>query len=388
MKKLRSTGEAEVVFTSEAERERRYSALRDRMERAGLDALVIYGRGDERVRGRVFYVSDIWQAHGEAFVVLPFGGEPVFVNDRLAGLDEAEMTTWITDLRTQEGPGFGVGEVLRSLDLEESAIGIVGLADRLPVAYLEQMRAMIPGAHLGDATELFEEVRQVKSSEELGNLRETSVLLKRCFAAVEAELRPGITERHLMAQAVRLARELGCLETLAYLATTPFHSFTWGTERTFEPGQTVIVWLECAGPSGYWLELNRCFSIGPPPREAIRIWELQLKAFEAVLKALKPGVPANTVVDVTESVYSDHGHASGGVYVMHGIGTDSNEGMWVPGNDRDLKEGEVVSVHPYVEIADPREAAAAKYIVVTDNVLVTSARGEQLTYAIPKWIEI
>ena len=60
--------------TSSPERERRYAALREAMSGAGLDALVIYARGDEFVRGRVQYVSDIFTWAGWAIVVLPAEG--------------------------------------------------------------------------------------------------------------------------------------------------------------------------------------------------------------------------------------------------------------------------------------------------------------------------
>lgn len=47
-----------TYLTSPAERARRHAVMRDAMGRAGIDALVIWSRGDEFLRGRVQYVSD------------------------------------------------------------------------------------------------------------------------------------------------------------------------------------------------------------------------------------------------------------------------------------------------------------------------------------------
>ncbi|WP_157744447.1 M24 family metallopeptidase [Micromonospora viridifaciens] len=44
-------------ITPEGERQRRYRALREAMADNGLDAMLVCGRGDEVLRGRIQYVS-------------------------------------------------------------------------------------------------------------------------------------------------------------------------------------------------------------------------------------------------------------------------------------------------------------------------------------------
>ena len=68
-------------ISSGDERERRYLALREAMEAAGVDVLVVCSRGDEFMRGRVQYVSDIFQWAGWGMVVLPLKGEPTFISE-------------------------------------------------------------------------------------------------------------------------------------------------------------------------------------------------------------------------------------------------------------------------------------------------------------------
>lgn len=204
-------------ITSEAERARRYSALRAAMEQQGIDALVISSRGDEFVRGRVQYVSDIFQWAGWGFVVLPMAGDAVFIVDPLQGTGYATMGGWLDDYRTTQDPGAEVGRILGDLGMSAGTIGIVGLADITAVAHHEQLKSALPGASLRDATDLFDDVRAIKSDEEVENIRETGRILRTVFQALEAEIRPGVREVDVLAQAHRLARQLGCVEGIALM---------------------------------------------------------------------------------------------------------------------------------------------------------------------------
>ena len=92
-------------LSSAAERARRYETLRAAMGEAGLDALVIAGRGNEFLRGRLQYASDIFQWAGYGYVVLPASGDAAYVGDPLWGLGRATAAGWIDDLRLSLTPG-------------------------------------------------------------------------------------------------------------------------------------------------------------------------------------------------------------------------------------------------------------------------------------------
>ena len=133
-------------ITSDAERERRYQALRAVMNEQGMDALVICSRGDEFVRGRVQYVSDIFQWAGRGFVVLPANGDAVFVVDPLWGLGYAMQSGWLNDYRVPTNAGLEIGGILSDLGVASGRIGVVGLADITSVADFEEMKSATPDA--------------------------------------------------------------------------------------------------------------------------------------------------------------------------------------------------------------------------------------------------
>src|SRR5438034_965411 len=186
-------------LSTETERRRRHAVLRKAMAREGYDALVICGRGDEFVRGRVQYVSDIFQWAGWGFVVLPFNGNPSYVGDPLWGLSRAEAVGWITDLRLTSSPGDEVAAVLSDRGSSNGRIGLVGAGDAGSWQHIGALREAVPQASFDDATDLFEAIRGVKSDEEIQGLRETSTILRNVFGALAAEIRPGVPERDILA---------------------------------------------------------------------------------------------------------------------------------------------------------------------------------------------
>jgi Xaa-Pro aminopeptidase len=150
-----------------------------------------------------------------------------------------------------------------------------------------------------------------------------------------------------------------------------------------------MVWIETPGPTGYWLELRRCYSFGPPPERARRYFELQRECWEMGLAAMRPGETASAVMTAVAKVLKPEGHGLSDIlYSMHGIGTDAIEGLWFPGNDQELLDGEVLSFHPSVVIADQAMARRVSFLGMTDNVLVTHAGGVRLTYASDSIVEL
>ena len=375
-------------ISSSQERARRYRELRAAMEVKGLGALVIASRGDEFMRGRVQYVSDVFQWAGWSFVVLPAVGEPSFIGDPLWGLARVPMVEWIADMRTTHDPGTEIAGILRDHGLEDAGVGIVGWSDIVTAAHVDGILAASPRVTFSDATDLFDDVRAIKSHEEIGNLEATSAILRRVFRALEAEIRPGVTERDVLAQAHRLCRQFGALDGIAQMSRTPFRAYTFGTEGVIEEDDIIAIDLEWGGPSGYWAEVRRVYSFRPPSASALRYWESRVETFEACVAAMKPGAPSMDIAAARDAVYQKYGQTASGLfaYTAHGIGIDSLEPPWVPGKDRILQENMVINLHPAIRFADPAEAQAVGGIVISDNVLVSATGPRRLTDESDQWI--
>jgi Xaa-Pro aminopeptidase len=338
----------------------------------------------------VQYVSDIFQWAGWGIVVLPRDGEAAFIADPLWGLGRAQLVGWIEDLRSSQDVGGEVADVLADRGIASSRVGVVGLADVTPAAHIEWIRTACPEATFVDATDLFDDVRSIKSDEELAHLAETSAILRQVFRSLEPQIRPGVMHREVMAEAHRLARQFGCVDGIAQMAARPFAALMFSSSKVLERGDVIAVDLEWGGPSGYWVELRRTYSLGPQPEDTRRYWDSRVESFAACVAAIKAGNSSEDILAARDRVYQSYGQDAQGLvaYTAHGIGVDSLEPPWVPGKERVLRDGMVINLHPGIRFADPAEAARLASIVIADNVRVTPEGGVRMTDQQDVWIEL
>lgn len=380
----------DFVHSTPEERERRLSLLRESMDENGLAALVVCGRDDIRYRGRTFWVSDVWQLLADTHVVILPEGDPIFIGGQVFGLEQAEQAVWPGEFRVSGLSGVEIADVLKSRGLGSAAVGITGLSDAsFGAGHLNQLTGALPDLSIHDATKLFEDARHTNSDEELGYLRATSELFNEIYEVLEPAIRPGMTEIELAAESHKVSRELGLRDPMVLLQTSPYGPLSFGTTKVIERGDIVTVWIESAGPSGYWLEYRRCYTFGPPTAEVQHFWDLSVESTAAGLAAMKPGAMASEFVEGVQNYlkreseyhlgYTDAANPHG-MFSLHGIDCDAIKGVWVPGNDRVLKDTEVVNIHPTVEFPDHETFEKYAWLGITDNALVTESGGEYMTH--------
>ena len=376
---------AHVRLTSDEERALRLRRLRGMMAENDLRALVIAGKSDLRFRGRVLYASDVFQFTADSFVVLTETGNPIFITTPVVGLGQARRTNWAEQFHVSAEPGHTAGEILAKAGLSSCKVGVVGLADAISAAHLAELTHAAEGIDIVDATSEFEEVRRHKSQEELRNLRHVSAIFRKIFQAMEAEIRPGVQEADIAGAAARLAKLHGCRDVKVAMATTPFNAVSYGSNKRIERNDAFMLWIESPSPYGYWLELRRSYCFGHPSAEIIEFWALLDEIWSKALDLMRPGVTGTEIFGTVEVLLSPHGLSlSPSNFSLHGIGADAIEGMWFPGNDKSLLEGEVVSFHPSLVFADSKKAERLSFLGMTDNILITREGGQRLTYETDK----
>jgi Xaa-Pro aminopeptidase len=322
---------------------------------------------------------------GRGFVLLPLKHEPILFQSR--SIAWAEAAGWIKDNRANLNQALGIAQALSDMGLSRGQLGLVGKDDVITVKDWEQLQTALPEAHWHDATPLFDQVRVIKSQEEIGYLRETSDIVKRAYRAMEAMLRPGVAERQAVAEAHKVARALGCLDGIAHPGRSGgLKMIRVPNESVIQPDDIITFDLEFAGPQGYWLELSRHYSFGPPPQTARRIFDIQAEVYERCVALLKPGLPSHDLLVFIDNEYQKHGYQAAQPigFHAHGIGLDAFEPPLVPGQDVVLEENMVISLHPLIAPHDP----TLPPISIEDNILVTPQGGERLTDRVSQWIEL
>jgi Xaa-Pro aminopeptidase len=179
------------------------------------------------------------------------------------------------------------------------------------------------------------------------------------------------------------------VEGIALMGRPPAAGFGPGSPDSISTDDVIVVDLEWGGPSGYWLELRRCFSFGTPSDPVRRFWEARVEAFEACVDAVVVGASSSDIVSARDRVYGPYGLTAGEEvrYSAHGIGIDSLEPPWVPGKERMLREGMMLSLHPNV-VLDDADAAVYGGVSVGDNVLVTAQGARRMTYDTEEWVTL
>jgi Xaa-Pro aminopeptidase len=255
-------------------------------------------------------------------------------------------------------------------DLFESAgltRGTIGVEDGLWFGDVELIRAAMPGLALQRTQSVFDELRSVKDADEIALLRRAAHIHDVGYEAAMSAIRDGGVVGRAGLDIMTAMVDAGA-ESMQISG-----SFTTLSERRFKAGDVVDVDLWPGSFGGYRADSARNIFVGEPSDEAIRLYDLTRKAYQAAASAVRPGVSAEDVHRACQAVIEEGGRKQ--VWkVGHGVGL--NNGHEAPllqaGNRRPLEAGMVFTIDPGVFIR--RDVP----IHIEDTVLVTADGCENL----------
>jgi Xaa-Pro aminopeptidase len=258
---------------------------------------------------------------------------------------------------------FRYVEQARALGLEVEPVPrnlYAGLRDLLPrrvefqaehLVYAHWAALSEAGIELVPRHELVEGVRAVKEPAELEAIRRAAAITSECFERLVEERLVGRSERELAWWLESLMHELGADGTAfrAVVAAGPNGALPHATpgERVIEPGQTVVVDAG-ARLDGYCSDCTRTFATGDLPDELARSYAVCLRAQEAGLAAVRPGVGGREVDAAARAVIEAEGLGElFGHGLGHGVGLEVHEQPRLrPESEDVLAAGAVVTIEP------------------------------------------
>jgi Xaa-Pro dipeptidase len=345
-----------------AEVERRYTRVREALQRDGLDAAVVCGSEYTGFEGAVTYLSGFQIVHRYAYVVLPVDGAPSIVFPAEARYVGEHGTSWIEDQVFADRPGEWIADRLRG-----KRVGVYGLDYVMAVRDYQSLTA---GDHeIVPWEEGFDHARAVKSQAELESVRDSVRINTEGFWAFLEAYAPGRTAAEVLAPAERLFVEQGCGRlTMNMVLVGPEFAIA---RSDVVLGDFCIPSLEIAGPGGHWVEVSR--AIGTPNDEVSRMNDAYVEYFEAARSALRPGAAAHDVHRAVAKGFLDRGYRLGHV-TGHSIGMTMIEFPKIgEGIETELEENMVFSMHPHAIAENGRDC-----LYMQDTWLVTSDGGEPL----------
>ena len=315
-----------MLIFSEDEMRRRLEGVRAGLVARDLDACLVHSADNTYYASGVPLLSEwgrpMWlviTADGDsalcgAMIEKENMEENSTVDDVLAYGDEANVTEAALRL---------CADFLKRRIPAKASIGIE--QEIIPLGMYRELSREFPNAGFGNVSDLFADMRIVKSAEEL-QLLELGGRVARIGADAFLEaLHENATELAVAAHAVNaMDRALGALSDRAATSTYAYAHFgdntltphQHPTTRRLRRGDLValnvfpVIW-------GYCAELERTFVFGEADAERGRALCAVNEAFEAAKAAIGPGVRASAVERASRSVLQDKGYEE---FIRHGTG--------------------------------------------------------------------
>lgn len=251
------------------------------------------------------------------------------------------------------------------------AVSAVGIANHMWAEQVLAFRDALPGVTQHLAGRVLADLRVRKGADEIGELRLAAAAIDRVHARMGEWLRVGRTEREVgrdIGEAI-LAEGHSRVDFVIVASgpngASPHHELS---DRTIEVGDTVVVDIGGTTEAGYCSDSTRTYALGQPSAEAAAAFEVLLRAQKAGCDAVRPGVTASSVDQITRAVIADAGYGDYFIHrTGHGIGLETHEGPYiVTGNDEVLEPGMAFSIEPGIYVHGRHGARIEDIVVCTD----------------------
>jgi Xaa-Pro dipeptidase len=235
----------------------------------------------------------------------------------------------------------GAVKALRRLGFTSGRIGVE--MPFLPADAWLALRAALPKVELVDVTPLLNELRAVKSDEELAILRVVYAGVAESIQAAFRGSRPGETTRDIASRVEREMAEREVSFLFAFVCAGPGF-LRAPSSATWEPGQ--VLHIDAGGTRrDYIADICRMGCIGEPGTLAKELHAACLEVQAAARAVIRAGVPCRDILRAGEDAARGYGFSRYARFVVHSIGMVSyEEPEFSPDSPRTLETGMVLSV--------------------------------------------
>lgn len=392
-----------IVYSKDDEK---IAKIKESMDKHVVDVLLL------RLPENVLYLSGYWPFFGASYLIFPRDGEPCIIPHQ--GEEEYAEKSWIKDVRpygweTIDRMGNYLEESMniisqvmedRGLNKPGVKIGIEASAEFIAATFnrreawgigqptLESLRRTFNSAVFVDFTNILYELRSVKTRKEIEILRIVNELADIGLNAFHDKIAEGLTEAEVAGYVEQIVTAKGtgykgierCIVTAFVMSgdrtSNAFKMFNVHTDKKLRQGDPVLIELNvCA--DGYWSDVTRVYTIGPPTNEIRMAQESVLEAQEEAISLIKDGESASRVNNAAFAVLRKKGY---GEFIKHRVGHGIGVHLHEPipaihaASKHRLKERMVHSVEPAVYVPH-------KYgIRIEDIVQVGEKEAELLTH--------
>ena len=237
----------------------------------------------------------------------------------------------------------------------------------MPWGTFEKIRQALPTVKFENATDLIQEVRALKSNEEIAFIEKAADIIGKAIDALIVHVRVGVRENELIAEMLREIVRHGGEPITMLLFGSGGPEVPWAqrvfTTRQLKHGDLINTEVE-GKYAGYIAQALQPISLGPKPPELEKIFDATKVIFDSMLKFLKPGVTFGAVAKFYQEAVRAAGYEPDGA-LMHGRGLGEDAPMlWgarddFPEKDAILKAGHVFILKPAAKQGFMRDSIRA-----------------------------
>jgi Xaa-Pro dipeptidase len=335
---------------------------RQEMKTHGFDHLIV------STAVNLFYLTGEWIESGERLMTLmvsPSNKPKLLIHQmfqhEVSGIQDVEIVFWKDDQNPMD--------LLANMLGENSQVGI----DKYwPSHFLISLMKLKPSVKWSSASAVIDELRQIKTVEELDTLRQSAAIADRVMnRLIQADQFPS-TEGQLVERMQQYFKEEGVkrfsfspIIGFGENSAVPHHA----TSDRMSEGEHAVL-IDMGGRyQEYCSDMTRTFYLGKPNDRFKEIYNIVLEAQLAAIAKVKPGALASDIDRAAREVIEQAGY---GEYFTHrtghGLGIEIHEEPYITGsNPQTLREGMVFSIEPGIYLPGEFGVRIEDIVVVTND---------------------
>ncbi len=298
-----------------AERDRRWQTVRALMERAGIEVIIAPPNTGNSTdwQADARYLSHCGGgADASIGCVFPLKDEPTVVATSAVRWGP-RVQEWVADVRdVNRKYGQAMAERLRELNADGKTVGVCGLAggSRTPEGTIahgtyEAIVNAVPNSKIVNATDLLQQVRCVKSQEEIDVLQDSVDLIEKAYEAeIEWAAKPGVRDYEVWAATMYAIFSRGSELSVHFnwiADNPPTRTLTRPQRKVLRDGDIIENELE-ASVIGYRAQQTRPVAVRTCDPIYLDLMEFHRDLYDQVLDFMRPGVALPEIIGRTQEL--------------------------------------------------------------------------------------
>ena len=288
----------------------------------------------------------------------------------------------LTDFRyleqaEEEAQGFEIvridgnyQEKIAELVRDRKRVGIE--EEKMSLPQFRKYQEVLKWCELVDSSHILTRMRQIKDESEIQTLRQIIGMTDQALSHIQKMIKIGVTEAELSLELEFALRKMGASDRSFdfIVASGTRSSLPHGVASDKILGESEFVTFDFGGRyKGYCSDLTRTFFLGEPGAEHRKIYDIVLRAQEAAIQTIRPGMSGKEADTVARDIITDAGY---GEYFGHGLGhalgLEVHETPRLNTKETQiLQQGMVLTVEPGIYIPGWGGVRIEDVVLVNDN---------------------